>query len=681
MKNLKCPMEVLLVICAAIFFFSTSAEAALDFVSGLQDTEQLTDITAAGNPGQIAVSLANGFPVWYEDANGLQLELCLDRGLELSDGTIVNPCGVAAPFAGAPVSFPGNFGAEALYWSAFTAGTFNSSDGSSSQALLVLAQEGGFANEGAPSDGNHVVFSRIRLRIDLPVAGTYRITHPFGSIDYLIDTPGVRAINQTQDLGVVEVQDFLVSMRDKAVTVTEPFVPGDPDAEDGVVNNTGATIGPFLIPTSTFNLATLVGGPVVVGNALYIGLPFGPTPLEVFQPVTGGINNFLRIELLNPPGGFSLDADNIDLDNNPNTVNFVDFQVMGKIFNDGLNFAPDAEIITVGAAAGQTVSINVFPGGIEPLDPIGATNVHGINPQAIAVADAISGGPVLNVNGMPILTAELPTTMGGTVRRVISIQSGQASFLYTPPPAVNGVPFTGIDTFNYVVQDTGGLISLPATVTVVVEDLQVRSADFRVRTGKYRVSGSSSNSEDNIVQLFAEPRTTLTPEAAGLLPPLVVNSHGLAALRLTDNAIQVLVSAELDSPATRITLHAGEPGQDGPVIFSLFESFFGFPFVSPLETTLDLFDLQTRSEQGISTFADALNAILAGNAYINVSTVASPGGEIRGQLLRPLIGSTPVVDGLWEFKGSATTWSGPLPGVSIESTNGVRTLGNTLRIR
>jgi hypothetical protein len=40
-----------------------------------------------------------------------------------------------------------------------------------------------------------------------------------------------------------------------------------------------------------------------------------------------------------------------------------------------------------------------------------------------------------------------------------------------------------------------------------------------------------------------------------------------------------------------------------------------------------------RPEIGIITFADALQAIAAGNGYVNVHSTANPGGEIRGQLV------------------------------------------------
>ncbi|MEZ4601111.1 MAG: CHRD domain-containing protein [Syntrophotaleaceae bacterium] len=664
-------MEVFLTACFLGLCLSTPAAAALNFVSN--------DIPPAGDPTQVAVSLANGFPLWYEDGTGLQLELCLDRQILLNNGVTVNPCEVAAPLAGVPVSFPGNFGSEALYWSAVFADTYISSDGLEYGALLTLAQEAGFANEGGPSDGSQLVFSRIRLRIDVPVAGTYRVTHPFGSFDYEVATPGTRAINQTQDLGILDVQNFLVSMRNQINFVAPPGL--NPAIDDGVVNSNGATVGPFLVPSDdVFDPATFTGGPVVgVNGTAYIGLPFAPGLVEVFQPITGGLGgvDFFEIELLNPPVGFTLDAGAID-GTPDNIVTMTNFQVMGKIFDDGPNTAPTANDITVGTAIGRPVSINVFPADPNLLDPVSDSNVHGVNLQAVVVADPVTGGPVLNNNGMPILTAVLPTTMGGTVRRIIPIQTGQAEFIYIPPS-----DFTGTDSFDYVVQDTGGLISPPATVTVVVEDLQVERADFRMRTGRYLISGTTTESQNNTINLFAEPRALLTPEAAGQVPPVTSGSDGSVALRIGENTIEYLVSAELASSATRITLNVGAPNEDGPVIFTLFEGLFGLPFVSPLNSTLGTFDLQPRPDRGISSFADAVDAILRGDCYVIVNTLDLPTGDIRGQLFRPVIGSATVTpDGRWRFSGPAfQSGPGPLPGVSAESANGVRTFGRDVRFR
>lgn len=680
----------LMALCA-LFVFSNTSLAALEAVSGLQDDgdpPQLTAVLADGDPTQVAVSLAHGFPIWYQDGNGLKLELCLDRELEVAPGVVVAPCEVAAPQLGAPVSFPGNFGAEALYWNAVAAGTFVSSNGLTNAALLVLAQEASFANEGPTADGIQAVFSRIRLRIDLPVAGTYRVTHPFGTFDYEVTIPGVRAINQTQDLGVADAQNFLVSMRDlgDAFVVPDPFNPAAGDA--GVVNSDGATIGPFLVPALEHggvfianDPATFVGGPITVNGATYLSLPFAPDPVnpflavDVFQPVTAGLNgvDFFEITLLNPPDGFLLDADGLDgvIDN---TVTFADFQILGKVFNDGANLAPLAEPgIVVGTAINRSRSINVFPNGLDHLDPIAVDNVHGINPQAIAVADPLTGEPAFNANGMPILTGTLPTAMGGTVRRVTAIPTGQATFFYTPP-----LNFTGVDTFDFVVQDSGGLISPAETVSIVVENLQVDRADFRARTGKWHVSGTSSDSDPNTIVLYGGPRASLTPEAEVQNPPVSSAARGTVALRVTENAVEFVLRVD-PLPVTTITaahIHLGGPEENGPILFSLFDNLFG-DFSSPQNGTLTSFSL---APVGL-TFAQAIDAILSGNTYINVHTQAFPAGEIRGQLMRPIIGNAPVEEGSWIFSGPSVKSPGALPNISVESINGVRVLGVPLRLR
>lgn len=606
---------------------------------------------------------------------------------------MVNPCEYEPPSLGAPPSFPGNFGAEAMYWTASTFGTYVSGNGLTYSALLVLALEATGANEAALNDGNQAVFTRTRIRIDLPVAGTYRVTHPYGSFDYVVTTPGVRAINQTQDFGVVNPQDFLVAMRDAVVPPVAP-VPFNPAIDAGIVNATGATVGPFLFPAlahgGIFNPndpATFVGGPITVGGVTYIALPFAPNPtnpavpIDIFQPVTGSVfipegesepANYFRIELLDPPIGFQLNPANLD---NPQVLQFDNFLLVGKVFDDLANTAPLAAADTTGVATGSANhNIEVVA---NDTDLVAAGNAYGLNTQAIVIADV--NGPVRNAAGMPLLTATQPTAAGGTVRRVTSIPTGEATFLYVPPNA----GFAGTDSFQYVVQDAGGLISTPATVTVTVEDLQAELADYRPRLGKWRLRGSSSDSLDNTVTLLGGPRARLTPEQEVQTPAVSSDARGNAELRLSTNTIEFLLSVH-PLPITAVTsarIHVGAAGTNGPVIFSLFESAFGVPFLSPRSGTLTAFNLQTRPEAGIATFADAINAILTGNAYVTVRTSAFPAGEIRGQLISPVIGSAAVVDGLWEFNGHSTASPGALSTVGLESSNGVRVLGVPLRLR
>jgi hypothetical protein len=47
--------------------------------------------------------------------------------------------------------------------------------------------------------------------------------------------------------------------------------------------------------------------------------------------------------------------------------------------------------------------------------------------------------------------------------------------------------------------------------------------------------------------------------------------------------------------------------------------------------TLTAADLSPKPAQGVNTFEDAINNLIAGNTYTNVHTAAFTGGEIRGQ--------------------------------------------------
>ena len=666
------------------------AQAAVFAVSGKQAGEPaaLTTILAGGDPTRVAVNLANGFPLWYQDvaddvAGRQKLQLCLDTALTVAPGVVVNPCEYEPPALGAPPSFPGNFGADAMYWNASTGGTFISSGGQQGSALLVMALEASGANAAALNDGNQVVFSRIRLRVEVPVAGTYRITHPYGSRAYVVtatDLLGERQINQTQDLGIAAPQNFLVAMND-GPPPSAPLPPlTAPSTDIGDVNEDRRTVGPFLVPANPWvgpfnpnDPASFAGGPISVNGTTYIGLPFAPdpanpaVPIEVFQPVTGSLfipefetepANYFRIELISGgPDGFQLNPDNLD---NPQRVQFDNFLLVGKLFNGAANTVPVAVNDRAGVASGGTVTIDVV---VNDSDAPAAGNAHSINPQALVVAVA---------SGMPRLTATLATSADGRVRRVVNIASGLTSFFYTPPDG--GV--AGLDSFQYVVQDTGGLISAPATVDITVEDLRIERADYRVRTGKWHLRGSSSDSLDNAVTLYAGPRARLTPVTGSA-------AAGNASLRLSTATIEFELGVE-PLPVSAVTgahIRYGAPGSNGPILFSLYESAFGVPFASPRNGSLSAANLQVRPEVGITSFSAALEALRSGNAYVTVRTTAFPAGELRGQLLRPVIGSAPVVEGQWEFHGHSTASPGAMQNVGVESSNAVRLIGTPLRLR
>ena len=77
--------------------------------------------------------------------------------------------------------------------------------------------------------------------------------------------------------------------------------------------------------------------------------------------------------------------------------------------------------------------------------------------------------------------------------------------------------------------------------------------------------------------------------------------------------------------------HVGAEKTPGPVIINI-----EVPATASndftLTGTVNVADFVARPEQGIRSEADALQAIIGENTYINVHSQANPGGEIRGQV-------------------------------------------------
>jgi hypothetical protein len=115
-------------------------------------------------------------------------------------------------------------------------------------------------------------------------------------------------------------------------------------------------------------------------------------------------------------------------------------------------------------------------------------------------------------------------------------------------------------------------------------------------------------------------------------PAVVSAATGSATFQL-DNSQSAITVNLATSGLTNVTashIHFGKPGANGGIMFSIFAA--PATFTSPLTKTLTVADFTPVPAAGIATVADAVNAILSGNAYINVHTSAFTGGEIRGQI-------------------------------------------------
>ncbi|MCK1793605.1 hypothetical protein [Pseudomonas violetae] len=215
-----------------------------------------------------------GFAAWYQDTHGRTLDLCLSKALSSrvpgAPGAPTYMCSLL-PAPGVfddaqPIVFPTNFPDEA-FWFTADAAIVDAARGV--DLSFGTAMEAAFA-AGDPVEGDQISFARVRIRVDVPTAGTYVITHPYGVDVFNIDTPGRRAINMTRDIGI-----------------------GSPQTYDGALKG---DVGPFL---------RSVNGPYTETNPLtgsaeqFVGDP------NLTEAVTGSPfnTNYVRIE---GPNGLDL---------------------------------------------------------------------------------------------------------------------------------------------------------------------------------------------------------------------------------------------------------------------------------------------------------------------------------------------------------------------------------------
>jgi hypothetical protein len=117
--------------------------------------------------------------------------------------------------------------------------------------------------------------------------------------------------------------------------------------------------------------------------------------------------------------------------------------------------------------------------------------------------------------------------------------------------------------------------------------------------------------------------------------PLPTGALGTAEVIIDTTRRSVTVVLNIFNIPTGTTaghIHVGPKGAQGPVVID-----FTFPAGRtgdfPITFALTTRDFRARPEIGIHTIDDAIQAIVGGNAYVNVHTTQYPGGEIRGQIL------------------------------------------------
>lgn len=209
-----------------------------------------------------------GFPQWYEDADGQRLELCLDGPNCSTVSALLNPAA----------------GGEAMYWGAVAA------------PPAELAGQGLEIDVSAgfdPTTGNPLVSGRIRIRVRGLVPGeTYTLTHPYGQATAVAEVdPDPFDPGETQDGRIRFIREVGCVAPEEPVDGT-PAPPAPPcDFESPLA---GPLFGGFLRqPTAPAGflgegLLALTPRPVVngpQGNSFQVegpGIPAGAAPTTDF---------------------------------------------------------------------------------------------------------------------------------------------------------------------------------------------------------------------------------------------------------------------------------------------------------------------------------------------------------------------------------------------------------------
>ena len=210
----------------------------------------------------------NGFPEYVTDANGLALELCLDPANCFFDPVI----------AGNLLSEQVGFGAEAFWWLAEATLDTIDPNGNPFSAIIVLAAEAAFLPDVA--EGNQFPFTRLRIRMDVPVPGIYTVTHPYGQEEFTVDTVGAgQEVRTSFDIGLTADQQNQGCVAPWLQWANPGGNPGQAPA--GFIGD-GAT--PHLVTGSPtgFN-AFQVSATDLSGNALDLGAgPGNPVSTDLF---------------------------------------------------------------------------------------------------------------------------------------------------------------------------------------------------------------------------------------------------------------------------------------------------------------------------------------------------------------------------------------------------------------
>ncbi len=420
----------------------------------------------------------NGYSEYVSDSNGISLQICLDA----------NNCAFDPVIAGNLQSEQAGAGTESFYWLSDARLDVPATGFS---ARLIMATEATY-NTAEPAADEQLSFTRLRIRIDAPVPGVYRVTHPYGENTFTVDT--------------------VVAGFDVSDTIDISFTPGQPSAQ--------GRVGPWLRWDPTVAPAAPAGY-LGDGASLHrvVGSPCG--------------NNFFRVTATDFNGA------PINLTGNGgNSVRTDDFTVAGQLFDGKVQTPLSADRVTYSRTPLTVGQIDAFASSAN------AAAVTIQDGPGTAAANARLASPrTLTSNGLgKFFTSEvlapLPNTsnLPGAITMRASVADATTDATTLVRPLVDQVVITQADynvaTGTLVVAATSSDTRVPPTLTVQEYSTLAGQA---VRTLAPPAVVTVMSSAGGWDQALVRTQGAVAPGAPSNLSG-VVNSPTEVALSWSDNS-------------------------------------------------------------------------------------------------------------------------------------------------
>ena len=266
-------------------------------------------VMSSGVVGQQAAvgpinAITGGYPVWFRDNAGVELELCTDW-LDTAARDMCNFVGNEADPTRA-LSFPDNWPGETFWFMGEAAMLHPNGVGT---MLLVLAVEAAFSSGEVAIAGDQVAFGRLRIRFrDMPPGQKYTVKHPYGVNTVTTGVDG--SVFVTEDVGALTTPaDYSLTLRSPVTnnflrwgSVDEPeFHIGDPAIPHTVIgspeNFNAFSVCPFdgIGPCFETNLFSIMGKKQVTSGVEVMRANFFTSAMTGRRSLQTTTSNYIEV--------------------------------------------------------------------------------------------------------------------------------------------------------------------------------------------------------------------------------------------------------------------------------------------------------------------------------------------------------------------------------------------------